>query len=45
MTCKLIRSAHTARCDAGSPEERMEGLLAMVGDFHEKITFLQVKNY
>ena len=42
MTCKLIRSAHNSRSDGNSAEERLEGLLSMVEDFHEKMTFLQV---
>lgn len=30
-----------ARLDGDSQEERLEGLLTMVEDFHEKINFLQ----
>ncbi|XP_069103689.1 LOW QUALITY PROTEIN: uncharacterized protein [Argopecten irradians] len=41
LTCERIRGAHMARLDGDTPEERLEGLITMVEDFHEKINFLQ----
>lgn len=42
LTCERIRGAHMARLDGDSQEERLEGLITMVEDFHEKMNFLQV---
>lgn len=42
LTCERVRGAHMVRCDADSPEERLEGCMSMVEDFHEKMNFLQV---
>ena len=42
MTVKLIRSAHAALANGNTADDRLEGLVGMVEDFHEKITFLQV---
>ncbi|XP_033738678.1 uncharacterized protein LOC117326153 isoform X3 [Pecten maximus] len=41
LTCERIRGAHMARLDGDTQEERLEGLITMVEDFHEKINFLQ----
>lgn len=42
LTCERRRSAHMACLDGDSQEERLEGLITMVEDFHEKMNFLQV---
>ncbi|CAC5406574.1 unnamed protein product [Mytilus coruscus] len=42
LTVERIRSAHLCRFDGDTPEERLEGVIAMVEDFHEKMNFLQV---
>lgn len=42
LTVERIRSAHLSRFDGDTPEERLEGVNAMVEDFHEKMNFLQV---
>ena len=43
LTCERIRGAHIVRLDGDTPEERLEGCIAMIEDFHEKMNFLQVK--
>ena len=40
LTCERVRENHMVRCDA---EERLEGCMTMVEDFHEKMKYLQVK--
>lgn len=42
LTYERISGAHMARLDGDSQEERLEGLITMVEDFHEKMNFLQV---
>ncbi|XP_071172881.1 uncharacterized protein [Mytilus edulis] len=42
LSVERIRCAHMARLDGDTPEERLEGVFAMVEDFHEKMNFLQV---
>lgn len=42
LTYESIRGAHFARLDGDSQEERLEGLITMVEDFHENMNFLQV---
>ena len=42
LTCERVRGAHVVRLDGDTPEERLEGCMAMVEDFHEKMNFLQV---
>ncbi|CAC5391207.1 unnamed protein product [Mytilus coruscus] len=42
LSVERLRSAHSARFDGDTPEERLEGVIAMVEDFHEKMNFLQV---
>lgn len=36
LTYERISGAHMARLDGDSQEERLEGLITMVEDFHEK---------
>lgn len=42
LSVERLRGAHSARFDGDTPEERLEGVIAMVEDFHEKMNFLQV---
>ena len=42
LTVERIRGAHAAMRDGDTPEKRLEGVFAMVEDFHEKMNFLQV---
>lgn len=43
LTYERISGAHMDRLDGDSQEERLEGLITMVEDFHEKkMNFLQV---
>lgn len=42
LTYESLRGAHFARLDDDSQEKRLEGLITIVEDFHEKMNFLQV---
>jgi hypothetical protein len=42
LTAERIRGAHMSIIDGETPEERLEGLFAMIEDFHEKMNFLRV---
>ncbi|CAC5412689.1 unnamed protein product [Mytilus coruscus] len=42
LSVERLKSAHSARFDGDTPEERLEGVIAMVEDFHEKMNVLQV---
>lgn len=44
LTYERISGAHMARLDGDSQEERLEGLITMVEDFHEKKNELPAGN-
>jgi hypothetical protein len=44
LTCERVRGAHRNCSDGDTAEERLEGCVAMIEDFHEKMNFLQVSN-
>jgi hypothetical protein len=42
LSCERVRGAHMVRLDSDTPEERLEGCMSMIEDFHEKMNFIQV---
>jgi len=42
LTCERVRSVHECRQDHETPEGRLEGFRASIGDFHETMNYLQV---
>ncbi|XP_061165566.1 uncharacterized protein LOC133174462 [Saccostrea echinata] len=42
LSCERVRGAHMVRLDSDTPEERLEGCMSMIEDFHEKMNFIQM---
>lgn len=42
LSCERDRGAHMVRLNSDTPEERLEGCMSMIEDFHEKMNFIQV---